>query len=101
MTGGRDRNLVRSAISRGCPTLPELLGALVRREEQDRKYVNSQDGARRDRTLTDDVRVAALESLAPGNLEAHQQTNMKIVTHDEMRHEVKAFFTSHTKNEVP
>ena len=68
VTGGRDRNWLRSVISPEGASLPELQGALVRWEEQLRKYVNSQDGAGDDRTLPDDVRMAALGSLAPGNL---------------------------------
>ena len=75
LTGGRIRNLLRFIINPGRCTLNDLQGALERWEEQVNKYTSSQDKSGKRRELPEDIKMAALESLVPSDLENHLQMN--------------------------
>ena len=92
LTGGRIRNLLRLVISPGRSTYAELQGALERWEEQVQKYTNSKDKSGNRRLLPEDIKMAALESLVPTDLEAHLQLNSsKFDDYMTMRQEVVGY----------
>ena len=97
LTGGRVRNLLRFVISPGRAKMEELHGVLERWEEQVSKYCNSKDRSGAPRVLPEDIKMAALESLVPVDIEAHLQMNAsKFDTYDKMRHEVVAYLEART-----
>jgi hypothetical protein len=72
---GRIRNLLLYVINPGRSTINDLQGALERWEEQVNKYTNSTDKHGKRRDLPEDIKMAALESLVPVELENHLQMN--------------------------
>ena len=93
LTGGRIRNLLRSLISpQRCTKAEDLPATLERWEEQCGRYSRTKgpDGQRR--TLAEDVKMAALESLVPVELEQHLQLNAsKFDSYDAMRQEATRY----------
>ena len=74
-TGGRRLNMLRTVLQPGRTTLDQLAAALERWEEQLYRYerFKNENGTRSQ--LTDDVKLAALISMAPEELERHLQLN--------------------------
>ena len=93
LTGGRIRNLLRSLISpQRCTKAEDLPATLERWEEQCGRYSRTKgpDGQRR--TLAEDVKMAALESIVPVELEQHLQFNAsKFDSYDAMRQEATRY----------
>ena len=74
-TGGRKRNLLKQVLSPGRCKLEELAGALERWEEAVSRYSRRKDDAGNRENLSDSVKMAALESMLPVELEEHVMLN--------------------------
>ena len=74
-TGGRKRNLLKQVLSPGRCKMEELAGALERWEEAVTRYSRRKDDLGNRESLSDSVKMAALESLLPVELEEHIMLN--------------------------
>ncbi|CAK0798924.1 unnamed protein product, partial [Prorocentrum cordatum] len=89
LTGGRVRNLLRQIISPGRCSVDVIAGGLERWEELVTKYDRSNTSRGEARTLPEDIKMAALESLVPQELETHLQLNAtRFDTYMDMRTEI-------------
>ena len=90
LTTGRARGLLREILSPGRAKLVELQGAVERLEDLMRRYTQRRDawnGQRR--TLAEDIRMAALETLLPEELARHCQLQLsRLDTYQNLREEV-------------
>ena len=88
-------------MSPGKVSLDALLGALERWEEMLVKYERSKDAAGGNRVLAEDIKMAALETMVPNELEQHLQLNAtRFTTYSEMRAEVLAFCEARAGSKV-
>ena len=72
LTTGRASGLLREIFSPGCAKLMELQGAVERLEDLMRRYTQRRDARNGQRhTLAEDIRMAALEELLPGELKRY------------------------------
>ncbi|CAK0837809.1 unnamed protein product, partial [Prorocentrum cordatum] len=96
-TGGRKRNLLKLVLSPGRCKLEELAGALERWEEAVKRYESRRDdGGNRER-LSDSVRMSALESLLPAELEEHVLLNQsRLNTYELLRREIASYLEART-----
>lgn len=96
-TGGRTRNLLKTIISPPKVTLKELSGALVRWMQQIHKYEKRKDDAGNRVKVPEDVKMAAIEMMAPEDIENHLiLTKYRIKTFDEMYSEVTSILEART-----
>ena len=70
-TAGRARSLLREILSPGRAKLADLQGAIERLEDMMRRYCSRKDSSGSIATIPEDIRMAALESLCPEDLEKH------------------------------
>ena len=86
----RARGLLREILSPGRAKLVELQGAVERLEDLMRRYTQRRDARNGQRhTLTEDIRMAALEALLPEELELHcQLQRSRLDTYQKLREEV-------------
>ena len=75
MTAGRARGLLRDILNRGRAKVDALLDSLERLEDLMRRYESRRDGSGARRSLAEDIRMASVEALLPGELERHVQLN--------------------------
>ncbi|CAK0860922.1 unnamed protein product [Prorocentrum cordatum] len=96
-TGGRKRNLLKQVLSPGRCKLDELAGALERWEEAVKRYESRRgDDGNRER-LSDSVRMSALESLLPAELEEHVLLNQsRLNTYELLRREIASYLEART-----
>eukprot|EP00971_Amphidinium_carterae_P343376 6483103-Amphidinium_carterae.1 len=93
LTGGRIRNMLRAVISPGKASWSEL----ERWENECSKYGNSKDSKGIARTIPEEIKMAALESLVPAELETHLRLNAsKFTDYISMRAEVVSYIESRT-----
>ena len=90
-TGGRKRNLLKQVLSPGRCKMEELAGALERWEEAVSRYERRKDDTGNREHLSDSVKMAALESMLPVELEEHAMLNQtRLTTYEKLRREVGA-----------
>jgi hypothetical protein len=91
-TGGRRRNLLRTVLQPGRSSLENLASALERWEEQVRRYERFRDERGNRQPLSEDIKMASLESLVPDELERHLQLNAtRLPDYDAAREEVRMY----------
>ena len=90
LTTGRARGLLREILWPGRAKLVELQGAVERLEDLMRRHTQRRDARNgQRRTLTEDIRMAALEALLPEELERHcQLQRSRLDTYQKLREEV-------------
>ncbi|CAK0875118.1 unnamed protein product [Prorocentrum cordatum] len=96
-TGGRKRNLLKQVLSPGRCKLDELAGALERWEEAVKRYESRRDDDGNRERLSDSVRMSALESLLPAELEEHVLLNQsRLNTYELLRREIASYLEART-----
>lgn len=92
-TGGRRRNMLREIINPGrCKHENQLYGAMERWEELVQRYERKLG-----RSLDDDLKMAALESLVTSELEKHLMMNAsRLNSYESMREEVFLYIETRT-----
>jgi len=97
-TGGRRRNLLRSIIAPPRVKLDEVAAALERWEDLCMRYCRQRDSSGGHQTLSDDLRVAAIESLVPEDLEKHLLMNQGRLGEDfaAVRQEIMLYIEART-----
>ncbi|CAK0841849.1 unnamed protein product [Prorocentrum cordatum] len=96
-TGGRKRNLLKQVLSPGRCKLEELAGALERWEEAVKRYESRRDDDGNRERLSDSVRMSALESLLPAELEEHVLLNQsRLNTYELLRREIASYLEART-----
>ena len=96
-TGGRKRNLLKQVLSPGRCKLEELAGAMERWEEAVSRYGRRKDDDGNREYLSDSVKMAALESLLPVELEEHIMMNQsRLGSYELIRREVAAYLEART-----
>ncbi|CAK0906615.1 unnamed protein product, partial [Prorocentrum cordatum] len=96
-TGGRKRNLLKQVLSPGRCKLEELAGALERWEEAVKRYESRRDDDGNRERLSDSVRMSALESLLPAELEEHVLLNQsRLNTYELLRREIASHLEART-----
>lgn len=91
-TVGRSRGLLREILTPGKSDVNSLRHNLERFEEKVRRYMERRDvnGARL--VLSEDIRMAALESMLPDDLERHVQLNRsRLPDYNSLRNEVMLY----------
>ena len=88
-TAGRARSLLREILGPGRAKLADLQGAIERLEDMMCRYCLRKDSSGSIATIPEDIRMAALESLCPEDLEKHiQMSSARLETYDKMGVEV-------------
>ena len=96
-TGSRKRNLLRAILNPGRASMNELQAAMERWEEMAMRYERRRDENGNREQLTESIRMAALESLLPEELENHVQLNMSRLTdYETLRREITQYLEVRT-----
>ena len=96
-TGGRKRVLLRSIINPGRCRLEDLGSALERWEELVVRYERRRDDSGRRSQVPEDIKMAALESLVPEDLEKHLFLNQsRLGTYELLRREITSYLEART-----
>ena len=96
-TGGRKRNLLRAIISPGRCRLEELGQALEKWEEMVVRYERRRDDQGRRELVPEAIKMAALESLVPEDMEKHLLMNQsRLGSYELLRREVVAYMEART-----
>ena len=91
-TGGRKRNLLKQVLSPGRCKLEDLAGALERWEEAVKRYESRKDDDGHRERLSDSVKMSALESLLPTELEEHVLLNQsRLSTYELLNREIAPY----------
>ena len=96
-TGGRKRVLLRSIIDPGRCRIDDLGSALERWEELVVRYERRRDDSGRRSQVPEDIKMAALESLVPEDLEKHLFLNQsRLGTYELLRREITSYLEART-----
>ena len=91
-TGARKRNLLKAIINPGKCKFSELGSALEKWEDQCRRYEARKNDKGEREKLTEDIKMSALESLVPEDLEKHLLLNSsRLNTYQLMRDEIVSY----------
>ena len=91
-TAGRARSLLREIVSPSRVKLPELMGAIERIADLERRYCVRRDAQGNAHTLAEDIRMSSLEALLPDDLVKHAQLNRaRLNSYDLLREENKTY----------
>ena len=95
-TGGRKRNLLKAIIGPSrCKDYNELGGALEQWEDLVSRYERKKNNAGEYESVSDDIKMAAMESMVPEDLEKHLlMQRARLNSYDLMREEVVSYVES-------
>ena len=101
-TGGRKRNFLKQVLSPGRCKLEELANGVDRWEEAVKRYESRRGDDGKREQLSESVKMSALESLLPQELEEHVLLNQsRLNTCELLRREISSYREARTGSGTP